>query len=267
MVKQKYALLDTDFISKLHITRKDDDNRLIDRILEMPDYIFACHEQITIELGHHNTTAIRWLLNRISDGIITKYSDYQLISLLRPLYGKNTQKMFLFYLKNACDLFDNQFYDCYYGGIGVNTERSDTELADEIAACDIVVGCDHNLGEIKTYLLQQVLQSQEEIQLYVFCSDDKRARVGFYGGGIPCISAIGSFYLLKEKLGMDKAEAKLYFDSWMFLHRNSGQTSFKVHRNTKEMQLTKMDGYEIFECIYNGTMVLMKNGNLKIKEI
>lgn len=173
MVKQKYALLDTDFISKLHITRKDDDNRLIDRILEMPDYTFACHEQITVELGHHNTTAIRWLLIRISNGIITKYSDYQLISLLRSSYGKNTHKMFLFYLKNACDLFDDKFYDCYYGGIDENTEKSDTELAYEIAACDAVVVCDHNLGEIKTFLLQQVLQNQAESQFYVFCSDDK----------------------------------------------------------------------------------------------
>lgn len=66
---------------------------------------------------------------------------------------------------------------------------------------------------------------------------------------------------------MDKAEAKLYFDSWMLLHSNSGQTSFKVHKNTKEMQLAKMGGYEIFERIYNGTMVLLKNGNLKIKEV
>lgn len=31
----KFALLDTDFISKLHITRKDDDNRLIDLVMEL----------------------------------------------------------------------------------------------------------------------------------------------------------------------------------------------------------------------------------------
>lgn len=48
MTKKKCALLDTDFISKLHITRKDDENRLIDRVLELPDYQFVCHEQIAI---------------------------------------------------------------------------------------------------------------------------------------------------------------------------------------------------------------------------
>ncbi len=53
----KCALFDTDFISKLHITRKDDENRLIDRIMELPGYQFACHEQICIELRRHNASA------------------------------------------------------------------------------------------------------------------------------------------------------------------------------------------------------------------
>lgn len=43
MTKRKRALLDTDFISKLHITQKDDENRLIDRILELPGYQFVGH--------------------------------------------------------------------------------------------------------------------------------------------------------------------------------------------------------------------------------
>ena len=37
MEKTKCALLDTDFISKLHITRKDDENRLIERVLELQE--------------------------------------------------------------------------------------------------------------------------------------------------------------------------------------------------------------------------------------
>lgn len=75
MGKIKCALLDTDFISKLHITRKDDQNRLIDRILELPGYQFVCHEQITIELGRHNASAKDWLKDRIEEGSIQKFSD------------------------------------------------------------------------------------------------------------------------------------------------------------------------------------------------
>lgn len=84
----KCALFDTDFISKLHITRKDDENRLIDRVLELPDYQFVCHEQICIELSHHNTSAITWLQQKIAEGNIQKFSDADLLTLLYPPYSK-----------------------------------------------------------------------------------------------------------------------------------------------------------------------------------
>lgn len=136
----------------------------------------------------------------------------------------------------------------------------------ELVRCDLTVGTDNNLGEIKTYLLQRVLQNIKDIQLYIFCSDDIRARNALANaGGVPCVSAISSFYLLKEKQIMERSEAKLYFDSWMAYHQTLGQTHFKVHRATKEMQLVKMDGYEIFDRIYNGTMTIVKNENLKMR--
>lgn len=268
MEKTKCALLDTDFISKLHITRKDDDNRLIDRILELPDYTFACHEQIVIELGRHNSTAHEWLNDKIKAHKIVKYTDRELISSLHEQFGKNAHQMYLYYLKMACDLFSSEFYETYYGTIEESSELTDDELAVLVAGCDVKVGCDNNLGEIKTYLLQQILNWQEEIQLYVFCSDDRHARAGISNAaGIPCISAIASFYVLKQKINLEKSEAKIYFDSWIRLHRQIGQTEFKVHQNTKAMQLMKMDGYAIFEAIYNNRMVLLKNGNLKIKDV
>lgn len=39
MADVKYALLDTDFISKMHLIRKDEQNNLIDKIMSMPNYI------------------------------------------------------------------------------------------------------------------------------------------------------------------------------------------------------------------------------------
>ena len=45
MANEKYALLDTDFISKMHLIRKDDHNKLIDKIMAMPGYCFYCHKQ------------------------------------------------------------------------------------------------------------------------------------------------------------------------------------------------------------------------------
>lgn len=115
MMKAKCALLDTDFISKLYITRKDDENRRIDRVMELPGYQFACHEQITKELSRHNASAIDWLQNRMNDGTIQKFSDGRLIEELRSIYGKNAVSMYLYYLNNACNLFDSTYYEKYYG--------------------------------------------------------------------------------------------------------------------------------------------------------
>ncbi len=267
MGKTKCALLDTDFISKLHITRKDDQNRLIDRILEIPGYQFVCHEQITIELGRHNTSAKDWLKDRIEESRIQKFSDKKLIEELRGLYGKNAISVYLYYLETACSLFSSSFYKEYYSELEQKQGLSDDNFVKEIAACDLAVGCDNNLGEIKTYLLQQVLQNREDIQLYVFYSDDRKARAGLtYAGGIPSISALSAFYVLKVRLGMEKSEAKIYFDSWMRLHQNSNQTSFKVHKATKEQQLMKMDGYEIFDRIYDGSIGVAKDGDLLLRQ-
>lgn len=263
----KCALLDTDFISKLYRTKKEDDNRLIDRVMELPGYQFACHEQICIELGRHNTSATVWLQQKLTEGSIRKFSDGDLLALLQPLYGKNSIAMFLFYLSNACSLFDGSFYGNYYAELESKISLPETEFSAALFQCDAGVGCDNNLGEIKTYVLQQVLQNIKNIQLYVFCSDDRKARAGLSGtGGIPCISALSSFYVLRERLHLERSEAKRYFDSWMQLHQASHQTTFKIHKNTKEMQLMSMEGYEIFDRIYDGKMTLLKNGNLKLRE-
>lgn len=54
MTNKKYVLLDTDFIFKMYLIRKDDRNKLIDKIMAMPNYVFYCHNQIGVELTRHN---------------------------------------------------------------------------------------------------------------------------------------------------------------------------------------------------------------------
>ena len=40
---KRYALLDTDFISKTHFVQDDDGNHLIDQVMKLPGYEFFCH--------------------------------------------------------------------------------------------------------------------------------------------------------------------------------------------------------------------------------
>lgn len=52
---KRYALLDTDFISKTHSVQDDGGNHLIDRVIELPEYEFFCHAQIVTELNRYQT--------------------------------------------------------------------------------------------------------------------------------------------------------------------------------------------------------------------
>lgn len=99
---KRCALLDTDFISKLYITKASDSDRLIYRILSIADFHFACHKQTSIELARHNQWASKcdpkWcfsfgemILLQYSYGVVTINGG---IDFLRsalpedPLYAK-----------------------------------------------------------------------------------------------------------------------------------------------------------------------------------
>ena len=62
---KRYALLDTDFISKTHSVQDDGGNHLIDRVMELPGYEFFCHAQIVTELNRYNADAPIWLSEKI----------------------------------------------------------------------------------------------------------------------------------------------------------------------------------------------------------
>ena len=64
---EKYALLDTDFISKTHFIHGDTEKCLVDLVVEMPGYCFFCHSQIIKELSRHNQQA-----SRRCDALITE---------------------------------------------------------------------------------------------------------------------------------------------------------------------------------------------------
>ena len=56
---KRYALLDTDFISKTHSVQDDGGNHLIDRVMELPEYEFFCHAQIVTELNRYNADVMQ----------------------------------------------------------------------------------------------------------------------------------------------------------------------------------------------------------------
>lgn len=79
---KRYALLDTDFISKTHSVQDDNDNHLIDRVMELPEYEFFCHAQIVTELNRYNADAPIWLSEKIGAQKIKSYTDQEILESL-----------------------------------------------------------------------------------------------------------------------------------------------------------------------------------------
>ena len=75
---KRYALLDTDFISKTHSVQDDGGNHLIDRVMELPEYEFFCHAQIVTELNRYNADAPIWLSEKIGAQKIKSYTDQEM---------------------------------------------------------------------------------------------------------------------------------------------------------------------------------------------
>lgn len=261
------ALLDTDFISKLYITKTDDSDRLIYRIISIADFHFICHQQTRIELARHNQWAAKWL-EETSD--VTIYTDRALVELMANTFGAAAYGSYVNMLHRSCDIFSQAFFDTYYTSLEkyVSDAWGNYDLDEFVAlidACDAAIGQDNNLGEIKLYTMAQILERSGTEELYIFCSDDRKARYALSGqADMDCVSALASFYLAKKYLNMKKEDAQLFFDSWMQFHKVRNQEKFQVYTASGH-QLEKLPGQEIFDMLYNDKLDLMKDGFFRRK--
>lgn len=269
MQKDKYALLDTDFISKTHIIQKDADNHLIDRIMELPGYQFFCHSQIRTELSRHNITGtVKWLDNKISTRQIKCYSDEDILDELEPVYGAMTLGLYVNLLQKACQAYAEGYYENNFKELQKvdygNSTKGDF-LKKLKVDCDII-GAGNNLGEIKTYVLLQMLLMMLGEQLYVFCSDDRNARSGIVSiGGVRCISVLSAFVRLKKECDFGKEEAKNYIESWLAFCAEHKQTTFKVQENAKVLHMCKVPCRQVMQEIYEDKLEETRMGYLRYK--
>lgn len=99
--------------------------------------------------------------------------------------------------------------------------------------------------------------------MYIFCSDDRKARsVMSNQNNIDCVSALASFYLAKKYLNMSKENAQLFFESWIALHRN--QKCFQIYSESG-YQLERVLSQDIFDMLYDDKLDLQKDGFFKRK--
>ena len=267
MANVKYALLDTDFISKMHLIRKDDQNKLIDKIMAMPGYLFYCHKQIHVELMRHNIAgAPEWFESKTASKSIYMYDDEMILDELSEVYGYLAISAYADMLKTACDAYKDGYFeekfvlvskiDCLH----IGREDFLKQLQDDCNA----IGEGQNLGELKSYVLLQVLNLKFGEQIYVFCSDDKNARNGVVSiGGARCISVLSSFVRLKKEIGFTKEDAVPYIDSYMNNCLGKDQKTFRIQDTSKEKRMCRIPCEQVFYEIFEGKIDELMTGNLK----
>lgn len=266
MLKDKYALLDTDFISKMHIIQKDAENRLIDRIMELPGYRFFCHNQIRVELLRHNVSSSAWLENRISIGQIKCYDDEKILDELESVYGAMVFVVYANLLQNASQAFAEGYFEDNFRELQKldYNHVTKSEFLEKLKEdCDNI-GAGKNLGEIKTYVLLQMFSLMLGEQIFVFCSDDRNARSGIVSiGGVSCISVLSAFLRLKKECNFEQEDAEDYIRSWLAFCAEHDQTIFKVQENSKVYRMCRVPCEQIMREIYEDKFVETPMGYLK----
>lgn len=263
---KRYALLDTDFLFKSHLAQDTSHNTLADIIITFEEYGFFCHEMILDELSRHQITPdpLPWLQGLIQKGKVHLYTDADILTELKTVYGAGASSMYTTMLEKSCNTFNQGFFSQYYGALkGLPESVSDSEFLSELAKCDGAIPSQKGLGEKKTYVLIQMMDVLHPGRVYVFCSDDFPARQSL--NSIPvtvhCLSILGVFQLLKEK-SYTKEKMQPYFDSLSGFLARQQQTTYRVWQDRRRVRVPMA---QVFEDIYEDKFQLYQNGDLSYK--
>ncbi|MDY2628769.1 MAG: hypothetical protein SOW08_10745 [Lachnospiraceae bacterium] len=267
--EKKYAILDTDFVSKTNIIEAAPGDTLANRVMEFPGYEFYCHDMMLEELGRRGTRAAqRWVQDNIESGLIHRYTDSDILDILSVEIGNHNISMYLLFLKISCDIYGKSYFEEKYASLIALSDETITkqQFLAELRKCDDNIGVQQSLGEKKAYVLLQALHFIKGDNVFLFCSDDLGARRGLAdAAGIPCISVMAVFMKLKN-MGLKKEETARYYESfveWCHKHRQTQIYVWEFHGSKRRV---KRDLHAIFDGLYRDEYILMLNGDLLIKE-
>lgn len=269
MKMDKYALLDTDFISKTHFIHNDEGKCLSDLVVGMPGYCFFCHSQIIKELNRHNQQAIGWLQDKIEEQKIQCYTDEKILDELVKIHGGFACITYTQMLKEACDAFSKSYFGTHYQTIASFDflKLTKNDFLQELQKADEEVGIHNSLGEIKSYVLLQLLSLMQGKQIYVLCSDDKAARNGAISfENVRCISALSAFLRLKKEISWTRQEAMPYIESYIRFCEEHNQQTFRVMESSVVSRMQRVPCKQVLEEIFDDCFVELQNGFLKYKD-
>lgn len=265
LIKLGTTVLDTDSIIKTSITLEGES--LLEKFLKLEGSYYI-HAHIYSEVAWPEESK-KLLESLITKGIINVLTDKDLIEMIKESYIL-PYRTFLSNLKICCSIFSTQYYTEHY----IELEKLDfknLKISEFLAKLKIIEDkileeCKNNkvpsnLGELKTALMSSILYIVKNTKVNVFVSDDRRARrymVIEYSNeyySLKALSVLGIFYILRDTLDREKAIAYI---------NKLNQVSFKIYDNKNNM--IKKSGKDVVDLIYDGKLVLYKDGNLKLTD-
>lgn len=266
MKKEKIALLDTDFVSKAYRSCAESE-RLIEKVIDLPEYKFYCHKQIPTELKRHFADADAWLSERVKDGSVTCYSDADVLNELKEYYSEGSYWVYSQFLKTACDAYSKDFFANHYKPL---SEISPEDVTQEsfltaLSKGDESVGRGNDLGEIKTAVLLQTLSRLRGENIHVFYSDDQNARKGMIQfDDVSCRSILSAFVQLKNEGRITKQEAQPLYDAYLASLAPT-QKTFTVMESDPVGRHKKVAFEDVFQDIFDDKFHILPIGMLRYK--
>lgn len=267
----RYAILDTDFVSKANII-KSRNRVLADEVLEFPDYRFYCHQKMRLELADHGTRDSQlWLNRKIAEGVVQCYDDEQIIEKLREAVGNHCYAYYQSYLMTGCNMIRSDFYSEYFLQLDEYLTQGNCDesgFLDTLKNCESLISHQKSYGEVKAFVLLKAISFVYSVEAFIFCSDDFDARRSYANSAaIPCISILSVFHklwLLKRPF----EEVQPYYQSFIdwCINREEPQINVKVWRFSKgSNKREKVPIKNILTDIYAGKYAARKDGDLQMK--
>lgn len=266
MKKEKIALLDTDFVSKAYRSCADS-TRLIEKIIDLPEYKFYCHKQIPTELNRRFADADAWLLGKVKDGSINCYSDADVLNELKTCYSESSYWVYSQFLKTACEAYSKDLFANHYKALSAISpdEVTQESFLAALSEGDESVGRGNDLGEIKTAVLLQTLSRLRGENIHVFYSDDQDARKGMIQfDDVSCRSVLSAFVELKNDGKLTKQEAQPLYDAYLATLAPT-QKAFTVMEADPVGRHQKVAFENVFQDIFDDKFHILPIGMLRYK--
>jgi len=267
----RYAILDTDFVSKANII-KSNDRVLADEVMDFPGYRFYCHQKMKQELGDHGTRDSQiWLERKITEGVIRCYDDEHIIAELKNAAGDRCYSYYRSFLLEGCNMISSDYYGEYFEKLDKYMEQGrfdDTGFLAALRIGESMIGHQKSYGEVKAFVLLKTISFVYGVEAFIFCSDDSDARKSYANSAaIPCISIL-SVFLKLWLLGKPFDEVGSYYQSFVdwCIDRKNPQVNVKVWRFSKGSdKKEKVPIGNVLTDIYAGKYAARKDGDLQVK--